>query len=176
MTLVAAALAVLAAASCDDPNRYRDYDCSYYGGGRCRTVCDYWCDDWGCYPSCWDQCFGGGCYGPGMGSPPSASTSPSDGGASMSRSDAGLASDGGGVLCSACVANDDCANGALCILRGGSASPDASPPAGDASAPSPTATGFCSHPCNGAGDCPQGFTCTQLGSSKQCLPNAGSCP
>jgi hypothetical protein len=88
--------------------------------------------------------------------------------------DAGPAGDGGGVLCSACAANGDCASGALCILRGGVASPDAS--TADAAAPAPSATGFCSHACGGPGDCPAGFTCTQLGSSKQCLPNAGTCP
>jgi hypothetical protein len=174
VTLAASALAVLAAASCDDPNRQdRGYDCAGYGGGRCRTVCDYWCDDWGCYPSCWDQCFGS-CAGPGMSSPPSATGTGATDASTRPVTDAGLAGDGGGVLCSACVANDDCESGALCVLRGGSPSSDAA--ATDASAPAPTATGFCSHACGGVGDCPQGFTCTQLGSSKQCLPNAGACP
>jgi hypothetical protein len=75
------------------------------------------------------------------------------------------------VLCSACSSNDDCASGALCIVKGGgtpgASAPDGGPPAGK---------GFCGHACGSQGDCPQGFTCTALGPSKQCLPNAGACP
>jgi hypothetical protein len=177
--LVMGALSVLAAASCDDPNHGRDHgiDCSPYGG-RCRTVCDYWCDDWGCYPSCWNQCFGSECAGAGMVVPPSTSEAPvNDGGTATPVADGGRAGgDGSGVLCSACAVNDDCASGALCVLRGGGAGAPADASATDGGAPPASATGFCSHACSGASDCPPGFTCTQLGSAKQCLPNAGTCP
>jgi hypothetical protein len=77
---------------------------------------------------------------------------------------------GSGILCAPCASNNDCASGALCIVRGGS-SPDAAP-SSDAGV---SASGFCGHACQTDGDCPVGFTCTELGSSKQCLPNTATC-
>jgi hypothetical protein len=92
------------------------------------------------------------------GAPVSSTASPSV--------DAGRAS-GSGVLCTACSANDECEKGALCIFRGGK-------PA-DGGVPVLKA-GFCGHACDAATDCPTGFTCTQIGSLQQCLPNTGTCP
>lgn len=171
LTLSGVMLTVAIAASCDDQHGYVDYtDCDRIER-RCRTVCDYWCDAWGCYPMCWDQCWDD-CYRypeppPGTAPPRGDASSPppasSDGGTPVS--------DGGSsMLCQACVSNDDC-GGALCILRGG-ARPDASPE--DAGGP-PAGNGFCGQACSTGSDCPEGFACSSLGSTRQCLPRSGRC-
>lgn len=167
----ATALAVLVAVGCHES----DYD----NGARhcdevlrrCRTVCDYWCDGWGCYPTCYDQCWDE-CYvnpapPPGVGVAPAPGA---DAAAPAAPPDAGEVAGGTRVLCSSCASNADCESGALCIFRGGRPS-DASTSDGGA----PSGKGFCGHACRSASECPQGFTCTQLGSSKQCLPNSGTC-
>jgi hypothetical protein len=171
LTLAGVALTVVLAASCEDRASYIDYaDCDRVER-RCRTVCDYWCDAWGCYPMCWDQCWDD-CYRypdspPRTGEPPA----PVDASAPPSTSDGGTPSgDGGtGMLCKPCVSNADCA-GALCILRGG--------PRADASATeagSAPANAFCGQSCASESDCPNGFACASLGSTRQCLPRSGTC-
>ncbi len=157
------ALLTLLSAGCRD-----DFDPSRCDAviTRCRTVCDYWCDSWGCYPTCWDQCWNE-ClivdHPPQDDAPPDASSD-----AAPPVLDSGVEHDGG-VLCAPCTSNDQCQTGALCILRGGA--PDA---AADASPATPSA--FCGQSCFGAPDCPAGFSCTQIGASKQCLPTASGCP
>lgn len=171
--LVVSALGIfVAAASCDDDFDYRNCD---YTIRRCRVVCGtYWCDGWGCYPSCWNQCWDD-CYRYPRPDPEPIPVS--DGGtvpgpAIDGGSSSGGGNNGSGVLCGSCRSNDDCENGALCILRGGpTSSPDASTPDGGISG----GNGFCGHACQTTSDCPSGFTCTQIGSVKQCLPNNGTC-
>jgi hypothetical protein len=158
-------LGVLVATSCSDGSYYERRSCDYTMT-RCGTVCDDWCDSWGCWPTCWDQCWNDCSTEPSRPPlPPPSATAVRDGGAPATtpRTDGGRS--GAGVLCSTCTANDECENGALCIFRGGRA------PDGGA----PSKAGFCGHSCTNGG-CPDGFTCAQLGSSKQCLPNAGTCP
>ncbi len=173
MNLFARALLVLSIgssigiiASCDDGGDARLRDCDYVIP-RCRTVCGYYfCDSWGCYPSCYDQCWGE-CYrnprSPGITNP----DPPADG--SPTPSDGGVV---GAVLCAPCTSNDDCKGGGLCIHHGGPP-----PDAGDASTPdaAPTGTGFCGYPCVARNDCPEGFACAEIGTSKQCLPISGKC-
>jgi hypothetical protein len=172
IALTSATFAVLAVISaCDDRDYGRYNDCDYVVR-RCRTVCDYWCDRWGCYPTCYDQCWGD-CYITPK--PPPGSTTPpiTDAGAPPPVTDGGGRpnTDGGGVLCTSCASNDDCETGALCIFRGGP-SPDAAavPDSG-----APTSRGFCGHACQAPQDCPEGFTCTNLGGTMQCLANNGVC-
>jgi hypothetical protein len=159
-------LGLAGAMSCSDPDyrpaRYCDYTVQ-----RCRSVCDYWCDYYGCYPMCWDQCWDD-CYVQDRPREPvvvDGSAPARDGGAPAEGSPVGQ---GGGVLCSACTSNADCAPGALCIVRGG-------PPADSGADAAAGGSGFCGHACTGGPDCPQGFVCTQIGSNRQCLPASGSC-
>ncbi|MBX3212566.1 MAG: hypothetical protein KF850_11080 [Labilithrix sp.] len=167
-SLGATALTVALVASCGDGRTSTSYrDCDQVVR-RCRTVCDYWCDAWGCYPMCWDQCWDD-CYRypdrqrPGDEPPPAPP--PEDAGPPVPPVDAGGPS-GAGDLCAACTSNDDCASGALCILRGG--------PSGDDDGGAPEERAFCGQACSLSG-CPDGFSCTQLGSSRQCLPTSGAC-
>jgi hypothetical protein len=154
---LAAALGLgsLLAASCT--TRAESYAHCDYVVRRCRTVCDYWCDGWGCYPVCYDQCWNE-CYikqpppaepAPPADQPPPAEPAPPPSGPPAS-----------GVLCSPCESNDDCGNGALCIVRGGAAAQDG---------------GFCGHPCQVSTECPAGFACTEIGASRQCLPTGDRC-
>ena len=126
---------------------------------RCRTVCDPWCDDWGCYDNCYDDCYDECIQNPTAPSQPVGSAA-----------DAGAQIDGGrvlpdasvtGILCTPCTASDQCEPGARCIVRGGDAAPQ---------------SGFCGRACQSNADCPSGFACTQLTSSRQCLPLNGTCP
>jgi hypothetical protein len=166
---LALASTALAATGCDDDYGYRRR-CSGTVVTRCRSVCDYWCDGWGCYPSCYDQCWEE-CYPssdppppPTVAEPPPSSPPPSS--STDAGGDAAAATPSGNGLCAGCNSNADCESGALCILRGGGAGGG-----GDAGA-----KGFCGHACFGPPDCPQGFACTQIGSTKQCLPTSQSCP
>ncbi|MBX3230392.1 MAG: hypothetical protein KIT84_03340 [Labilithrix sp.] len=165
----------VATAACDDRRGYYGrYDRCDYTYRQCRTVCDYWCDYWSCYPTCWDQCWDECGYNPR----PPASSSTSTSGAPSPGIDAGVVNPdpdpepepGTGVLCTPCDANSDCESGAVCILRGG---PPRDTSADDSGAP--IGRGFCGHACTTSADCPDGFLCSQLGSSRQCLPKAGSC-
>ncbi|MBX3199276.1 MAG: hypothetical protein KF894_14180 [Labilithrix sp.] len=167
-TLGAGAVTLLLAASCGDGRTsYRDCDEIVR---RCRTVCDYWCDGWGCYPMCFDQCWDD-CRRypdrPRPGDEPQPVPPPADAGPGpVPPVDAGGTS-GAGDLCAACTSNDDCASGALCILRGG--------PRGEGDdGGAPAGRGFCGQACSSSA-CPEGFSCTQLGSSRQCLPISGTC-
>lgn len=159
VALGVSAFSVLAVASCDSSVSTADCD---YVVRRCRTVCDYWCDSWGCYPSCWDQCWYD-CYVDPT-PPPAPAPSPSGDASTPAppppATDAGTGG-GPGVLCSPCASNDDCKAGALCIQHGG----------GDAGA----ASAFCGHPCQTSAECPAEFSCSQIGTSKQCLPVSGVC-
>lgn len=150
----------LAGASCHT-STYDYSDCDYVVR-HCRTVCTSWCDYYGCYPDCYDQCWDECGYNPAPPAQPKPPTSASDAGPApdASASDAGAPPSGGrGVLCSPCGSNDDCQSGALCIQRGGA----------DAGG------SFCGLACNAATDCPDQFTCAQIGSAKQCIPLAGGC-
>lgn len=135
-------------------------DCDYVVT-RCRTVCDYYCDSWGCYPSCYDYCFND-CYITPRA--PEAPT-PTDAAASQpNQADAGAPSStaaGRGVLCSPCTSTDDCHSGSLCIVRGS-----------DAGA---SAAGFCGHPCTTSAECPASFVCTAIKGHGQCLPTGDRC-
>ena len=137
---------------------------------RCRTVCNTWCDDYGCYPDCYDQCWDD-CYidvSPPPPPPPvsdAAAPAPLPDGA-IPGSDAAVPppqNDGGGALCSACQSNANCSAGALCILQGGSSARG----------------GFCGQACTGtsaSSDCPAGYACSAIGTSRQCVPSSGACP
>ena len=173
LSSVIAVAGLLVGASCaTEGASYRDYSHCDEVVRRCRTVCNYWCDAWGCYPMCYDQCWGD-CYvypdpPPSTTAPPAADGAtppppPADGGVSP---DAGS---GSGALCNACASNEDCASGALCIVRGGPRPADAE----DAGAP--TRSGFCGQACSAPADCPEGFACSQLGSVRQCIPRSGTC-
>jgi hypothetical protein len=158
---LAVTLALALAPACTS-SRSEPESCDYVTT-RCNTVCDYWCDDFGCYPDCYDRCWQDcGTYGPGGNpgvlppdeagaadagdaAPIDASPPPSEGGAS----DAGL--------CASCASNDACAAGALCVFRGGSSQ-----------------SGFCATACSAPSDCPQGFSCTAFGGAKHCLPTSDS--
>lgn len=170
IALTSATLAILAVISCRDHD-YDLGDCDFVVR-RCRLVCTDWCDQWGCYPTCYDQCWSD-CHvdptPPHTTPPPS---SPSDAASPLPTDGGGQAAvDGGGVLCTSCNANDDCETGALCIFRGGPP-PDA---AARADGGAPSGRGFCGHACQGPADCPQHFTCTNLGGSKRCLANEDVC-
>lgn len=147
------AFTALAAASC--VATYSDCD---YVVRRCRTVCDYWCDYWGCYPRCWDQCWYDCYYYASPPPPPPPPQSPPPDGSAPPATSTGTA--GLGVLCSPCSSNDDCQSGSLCIE-----------PGGEAGAQAP----FCARSCQASADCPGGFSCTELGTSRQCLPVADGC-
>ena len=164
---IASSIALIA--SCDDGDE-RPRDCDYVVP-RCRTVCGYYfCDSWGCYPSCYDQCWGE-CYRDPNKKPPGV-TEPAPQTDAASPSDGGAA---GAVLCAPCTSNDECKGGGLCIHPGGPP-PDAGG-AGDAGTPdaAPTSTGFCGYPCKARTECPEGFACAEIGTSKQCLPISGKC-
>jgi hypothetical protein len=154
-------------ASCDDDDR-RPRDCDFTVT-RCRTVCDYYfCDSWGCYPSCFDQCWGE-CHRDPNRAPPGVADPPPSSSNDAAASDGGAS---GAVLCASCMANDDCKGGGLCIHHGGApaeAGADGSPDA------APAKSGFCGYPCAARADCPTGFTCAEIGTSKQCLPISGKC-
>ncbi|MBX3185776.1 MAG: hypothetical protein KF819_02125 [Labilithrix sp.] len=130
---------------------------------RCRPICNYFCDSWGCYPACWESCVYD-CYV----FPDEQEAGPVDAGAidasepDASEPDATPVEGGDGGLCAACTSNADCASGGLCVTAGGAPDEDGGGP-----------RRFCGQPC--AASCPDGFTCQELGSSRQCLPNAGRC-
>lgn len=139
------------AASCSTQASYVDCDAVVT---RCRTVCQTYCDGWGCYPVCYDQCWDE-CHqypSPPPEPEPGPPGPPVDGGASGPST---------AVLCKSCTSNDDCGGGGLCIQRTG---------ASDAGAAS-----FCGSPCTSNADCPEGFACTPLGASRQCIPTSGHC-
>lgn len=174
VAILAAGAAILATAgACGNGRLPADCD---YAVRRCRTICDYWCDGWGCYPRCWDSCWYE-CYdlpdppnAPEPQPPPitdAASPVPPPGPPPPST---GPSPDASGTLCASCIANDEC-QGGLCILRGG-ARPDAGEEARDGGAP--PGNGFCGQSCVGE-DCPAGFACTTLGTSRQCLPTGTGC-
>jgi hypothetical protein len=142
-----------AAASSSCASESPSYEDCDYVLRRCRTVCDYWCDSYGCYPVCYDHCWAD-CYR-NPPEPPPLAGGPLDGGATPPVPEGG----GPGVLCSPCVANEDCHAGALCIVRGGDAA----------------ASGFCGHPCQSTSECPEGFACGTIGASRQCLPIGDVC-
>lgn len=170
---------VLVAACGDyhDHDRYRNNDDCDYVERQCQQVCDYYCDYYSCYPTCYDQCWDDCGHYPRR---PSSSSSSSgavitDGGISTPPSDASSpppvtdAGTGTGVLCSSCLSNADCEKDALCILRGGpprDAGTDGGGPAG---------RGFCGAFCSTSDNCPQGFLCSQIGQSRQCLPTGNAC-
>lgn len=139
---------------------------------RCQPVYSTWCDGYGCYPTYYQQCWQD-CYvlpdppvtappapGADAGAPAPPDAAPADDAAPPAAGDGG---DGGevttGPLCGPCTSNDECGPGGLCILRGGDSGP----------------TGFCGRACTGS-DCPAGYECSSLGSSRQCLPVSGVCP
>jgi hypothetical protein len=170
ITAVATTVVLVLAVSCSSNRGFDPQDCESIIR-HCRTVCDYWCDRWGCYPVCWDQCWED-CI-PRAPSPPEVSPPVAVGAPTPPPADGGGVSGGGsgsGALCAPCASNEDCSSSALCILRGGPAT-DASASDGGA----PAGTGFCGQACNVTSDCPQGFACAQIGSTKQCLPNTATC-
>ena len=123
---------------------------------RCDgTVCDYWCDDFGCYPdcyeNCWDECVRYPRQAPVQVAPD----------AGVGDADAGAPDAAAGVLCSPCTGSDQCEKGALCLSRSGDASP--------------SQPRFCGRACQTNAECPLSFACTQLGATRQCLPLGGSC-
>jgi len=174
LSSVIAVAGLLVAASCASEGvSYRDYSHCDEVIRRCRTVCNYWCDAWGCYPLCYNQCWDD-CYV--YPDPPRSPTTPPTGDATppppAPPSDGGGSPDSGsasGALCSSCTSNEDCASGALCIVRGGPR-PDEAADAG-----APAGNGFCGQACSGSADCPGGFACSQLGSVRQCIPRSGTC-
>ncbi|HVH46339.1 MAG TPA: hypothetical protein VM925_28555 [Labilithrix sp.] len=162
--LLAMASVVVIVGSCTtDPVSYSDCD---YVVRRCRMVCDYWYGGYGYYPTCWNQCWDE-CYR--YPDPPPDPAMSDASAPPESDSSAPPTSDGGPqvALCTPCASNADCSSGGPCIVRGG--------PRADASAMDAGLTGFCGQSCSNATDCPSGFTCAQLGSSRQCLPAAGVC-
>jgi hypothetical protein len=167
LTCAVAVVGVIVTASCnDDRPSYADCDSVVR---RCQTVCNYWCDGWGCYPTCYEQCWDD-CYQRAPRGTPGPDAPLQDASLPPPPADAGSTpapSNDAGVLCSACVSTADCAAGSLCILRGGAQSDAAPPDAGGA--------GFCSRACGSATDCPEGFACSQIGASRQCLPRRGTC-
>src|SRR5688572_21440743 len=167
LVVVGVASSIGLVASCDDGDARPPRDCDYVVR-RCRTVCDYYfCDSWGCYPSCFDRCWGECHRDPNKPSGSSGSPAPTDGGATDGSTT-------GAVLCAPCSSNDECKGGGLCIHRGG-AGDGGDTDAGGAADAAPTSTGFCGHPCTLRTDCPAGFTCAEIGTVKQCLPINGKC-
>lgn len=168
--LTAFAAVVVASASCTiRPQSEPRCD---YAETQCRTVCSTSCDAYGCFPVCYDQCWRD-CYvidppplpGDAGGLPPA----PNDGGLPLPL-DASTSFDpaapGGsadaGALCTTCRRNAECGAGALCIVPGGDAG----------------AGGFCGRACSGTpsgSDCPSGYECALLGTSRQCVPASGTC-
>lgn len=164
------ALVALSVSSC----RLSSVDLSQcdYVVTRCRPVYSTWCDGYGCYPTYYEQCWQDCYIDPNEPAPPPPppvddpdAAPPSDAAAPLEDAGSPPASDGGdagGALCSPCNSNDACGAGGLCIVRGGSGS----------------LPGFCGRACTGAAstsDCPAGYECSAIGSSRQCLPASGSC-
>jgi len=120
---------------------------------RCRPVCAWQCGGppgYGCFlrchEECWEECI--------EDDPPAPR--PVDGG--TPPIDAGPPADDGGLaLCAPCQSNDECGAGGLCIH-----------PIRDGGIP------FCGRACTDS--CPEGFVCSEIGTSKQCLPASGICP
>lgn len=136
---------------------------------QCRTICDYYCDSFQCYPECGDDCYNVCADDADGGIASDAATITADGGSVVDASPPADAGSGTGVLCTNCISNADCESGALCILRGGVR--DAS--ADDSGAP--VGRGFCGHECTTSDDCPDQFLCSQIGSTRQCLPTGNAC-
>lgn len=139
---------------------------------RCQPVYSTWCDGYGCYPTYYEQCWQDCYVNPTPPAPPPADAAvpPVDAAPPPPVTDAGPpasedAGEAGGplLLCSECRSNDECGPGGLCIVRGGGAA----------------AAGFCGRACTGtaaSSDCPAGYECAAIGSSRQCLPASGTCP
>ncbi len=150
---VAGLTMIVAGSSCtSQAPSYEDCDAVYR---HCRTVCDYFCDRYGCYPVCYDYCWSE-CYREPRPPEPAPLTPPDAGSVSPP---AGPASGGTGILCAPCASNDECQAGALCIVRGGDAA----------------ASGFCGHACQSSSECPEAFACVTIGSSRQCVPTGDTC-
>ena len=122
---------------------------------RCDTFCDPW---WGCWeecaPVCQDYCVD---Y---VGSDQCGSNYDCNAGEVCTDYGVCRSGDGGnaGSLCSPCNTDNDCGErDAMCVTFGS-----------DMDA-------FCGRICGVDNDCPQGYSCVEAGSSRQCVPTVGAC-
>src|SRR5690625_516148 len=158
-TLLAALVAVVFAAGCYHDTYHVDCDlietncCDY-----CEAYCDYWTCWEECYPVCQDTCI-------------SVPTYECDRDRDCGRNeycDRGYCVDRGGNngndgkagLCEPCYYDDDCKErGAMCLFFEGQTEDDA----------------FCGRVCTKASDCPNGYTCIDVGDGNQCVPAEDEC-